>query len=290
MISLINLYLVQCTLQDNTSHKAIMTNINRTTKTLKISFPGWNQHKLDARLELPEGTPIAFAVFCHCFTCTKDTITTFRISRALALHGYAVLRFDFTGLGSSEGKFSQTNFSSNVTDLIAAIDYLRQHYEAPLLLMGHSLGGTAAIEAAMHTDEVKAVVTVASPSQPDHVLHHFGHALTMLEQGIASSIDVAGEHYDIEPQFIEDLHQYQMQQRFANMDKPVLIFNVINDALVNEQNAVELDQWVNGNTQVITLENSDHLLSNKQDTEFVADEIVKWFDKIRLTDSSDDRT
>ncbi len=257
-----------------------MTNTKAATKTLKVSFPGWNDYKLDARLVMPEGTPKAFAIFCHCFTCTKDTITTFRISRALAQRGYAVLRFDFSGLGASEGVFSQTNFSSNVNDVLAAIDYLRQHYEAPALLMGHSLGGTAVLEAAMQVDEVLALVTVASPSQPDHVLHHFGHTLTLLEQGLPASIDVAGQHYNIEPQFIEDLRKYDMSQRLADMNKPVLIFNVTDDALVDEDNAEELQQWIGGETKVISLENSNHLLSNKQDSEFVADEIVEWFEII----------
>lgn len=255
------------------------------TKTIKTAFIGGSDYELDARLELPQdvagGRPRAFAIFCHCFTCTKDTITTFRISRALAQRGYAVLRFDFTGLGNSKGVFSKTNFSTNVADLLAAIDFLRSQYEAPALLMGHSLGGTAAIEAAMQTAEVQAVVTVASPSQPDHVLHHFGHALTMLEQGIPSSIDVAGEHYDIEPQFIEDLKQYRMEQRFAGMNKPVLIFNIVDDALVSETNADELSTWIKGKTRVITLDNSDHLLSNRQDSELVADNIVEWFEAMR---------
>jgi putative redox protein len=253
----------------------------KKTRTIKTSFTGDSGHKLDARLEMPEGKAESFAIFCHCFTCTKDTITTFRISRALALRGYAVLRFDFTGLGASDGEFSQTNFSSNVNDVMCAIDYLRQHYKAPSLLMGHSLGGTAILEAAMHADEVKAVVTVASPSQPDHVLHHFGHTLTLLEQGLPASINVAGQHYDIEPQFIEDLRKYDMEQRLANMNKPALIFNITDDALVDEDNAEELHQWIKGNTKVITLENSDHLLSNRQDTEFVADEIKAWFENLQ---------
>jgi len=198
----------------------------------------------------------------------------------LAQRGYAVLRFDFTGLGASEGVFSQTNFSTNVTDVMSAIEHLRQNYEAPALLMGHSLGGTAILEAAMQTPEVKAVVTVASPSQPDHVLHHFGGALTRLEQGHSGSIDVAGQHYDIEPQFIEDLRKYNMEQRLTKLKIPALIFNITNDALVNESNAEELNAWIQGKTKIITIENSNHLLSNKQDTEFVADEIVKWFEKI----------
>lgn len=252
----------------------------KKTKTIKISFPGSQGYTLDARLEMPAEssaeTPKAYTIFCHCFTCTKDTITTFRISRALAERGYAVLRFDFTGLGNSEGDFSQSNFTTNVGDILAAIDYLKEHYAAPSILMGHSMGGTAAVDAAMQIDEIQAAVTVASPSQPDHVLHHFGAALTMLEQGIPSSINVAGESYDIEPQFIEDLERYKMQQRFSNMSKPVLIFNVINDALVCESNATELENWISGPTTIIDLNNSDHLLSSKKDTDYVADEIDRW--------------
>lgn len=247
--------------------------------SIKTSFQGGGGHKLDARLEMPEGLPKAYIVCCHCFTCSKDTLTTYRISKAMAKKGYATLRFDFTGLGSSEGVFSKTGFSSNVDDVLAAVDYLRLHYQAPSLLIGHSLGGTAALEAAIQVDEVQAVVTIASPSQPDHVLHHFGHALTLLEQGITSSIEVAGEHYDIEPEFVEDLRSYDMQQQLANLNKAVLIFNVSNDALVNESNAAELNEWIVGNSEIITLENSDHLLSNKEDTEFVADEIDIWFRK-----------
>lgn len=272
--------LVEYTSPDNTSPKPAMTITNRATKTLKTSFPGWNGHILDARLEMPEGTPKAFAIFCHCFTCTKDTITTFRISRALAQRGYAVLRFDFTGLGASEGEFAQTNFSTNVSDVESAISFLRSHYQAPSLLLGHSLGGTATLEAAIHANEVRTVVTVASPSQPDHVLHHFGRTLTLLEQGVSASIEVAGQHYNIEPQFIENLRKYDMEQRLTAINKPVLIFNIIDDALVAENNAVELNQWIRSDTKIVNLENSDHLLSNKQDTEFVADTINDWFENL----------
>ena len=132
----------------------------------------------------------------------------------------------------------------------------------------------------MQTEEVKAVATIASPSQPDHVLHHFGHALTLLEQGIASSIKVAGEHYDIEPEFIEDLRSYNMQDRLSKMEKPTLIFNIVNDALVSENNATELNSWIKGKSEIITLDNSDHLLSKKQDTNLVAQNITDWFENI----------
>ena len=247
------------------------------THTVKTEFIGGTGHLLDARLELPSGTPKAYAVACHCFTCTKDTITVFRISRMLAEFGIAVLRFDFTGLGNSKGDFAQTNFTTDVADVHAAVEFLRDNYEAPALLIGHSLGGTAMLEAAMHIENIKAVVTIASPSQPDHVLHHFGHALTMLEQGIPSSIEVAGQHYDIEPQFIEDLRQYDMQKRLAALHKPILIFKIVNDALVDSVNADEISAWTGGPSRIVTLDKADHLLSNKDDAAFVAEEIAEWF-------------
>ncbi len=198
----------------------------------------------------------------------------------LAERGIAVLRFDFTGLGNSEGDFAQSNFTTDVADIYAAAEFMRDNYAAPSLLIGHSLGGTAMLEAAMQIDSVKAVVTIASPSQPDHVLHHFGHALTMLEQGIASSIEVAGLHYDIEPQFLEDLRQYDMQQRLTMLKKPVLIFKVLNDALVDSENADEISAWTAGPSRIVTLDKADHLLSNKEDAAFVADEIAAWFENL----------
>jgi putative redox protein len=249
-------------------------------QTIKTGLTGGAGYYLDARLELPSGTPKAYAIACHCFTCTKNTITVFRISRLMAAQGIAVLRFDFTGLGNSEGDFARSNFTTNVADVHAAVAFLRKNYAAPSLLVGHSLGGTALLDAAVDVESVKAVVTIASPSQPDHVLHHFGHALTMLEQGIASSIEVAGQHFDIEPQFIEDLRQYDMQQRLALLNKPVLIFKVLHDALVDEHNADEINAWTRGPSRIITLDKADHLLSNKDDAAFVADEIATWFDNL----------
>lgn len=252
----------------------------RDTSTLRLQFSNPQGNNLDARLELPDGDPLAYAVFSHCCTCTKDTLATYRVSRQLAQHGIAVLRFDFTGLGGSEGDFAKTNFSSNVTDALAAIRFLENNYKAPSLLIGHSLGGTAMLEAATKARSVKAVATIASPSQPMHVLHHFGTALTMLEQGIASSIEVAGEHYEIEPQFIEDMKKHDMQQSLASLQKPVLIFKIINDALVDAYNADEIDAWTAGESRIITLEKADHILSDKTDAAYVAEEIAEWFKNI----------
>jgi putative redox protein len=250
------------------------------TQTVKTGFTGSAGAHLDARLELPLEKPRAYAIASHCFTCSKDTITIFRISRMLAEQGIAVLRFDFTGLGNSEGDFALTNFTSDVADVCAAAEFLRNNYAAPALLIGHSLGGTAMLQAATHLDSVRAVVTIASPSQPDHVLHHFGHALTMLEQGISASIEVAGRHYDIEPQFIDDLRCYDMQQHLASLDKPVLIFKVLNDALVDSENADEISAWTKGPSRIVILDKADHLLSDKDDAAFVANEIVTWFEGI----------
>lgn len=259
------------------------------TKTVKINFPGWKKNILDARLELPAEGPEkikAYTVISNCFTCTKNTITTFRISKAMAQNGYASLRFDFSGLGNSEGIFSKTSFSSNVYEIVAASNFLREHYRAPSLLIGHSLGGTAALVAAMKINQtmsnsmekVKSIVTIASPSQPDHILHHFGDSQALLDKGIPAKIDVANQQYEIEPSFIKDLAAYDMKKNLASLETPVLIFNIKNDELVDENNALELNRWINGDSKIITLENTNHLLSNKQDSDLVARKIVNWYE------------
>lgn len=258
------------------------------TKTIKCHFKNKQSFTLDARLDVPKDFDSnaidkikALVIFCHCFTCSKDTITTYRISRLLAEQGYAVLRFDFMGLGNSEGDFSSTTFASTQDDLNSAINFLSENYQPPDFLMGHSFGGTTALSVAQNHDSIKGVVTVASPSEPEHVLHHFGHALTPLEQGIAASFEVAGEFYDIEPQFVEDVRSIDMQSCLSALDKPVLIFNIENDALVGEDNAKEIQQWTRAETELVTLKNTNHLLSDKTATTDVAGRIVDWIEKIK---------
>ncbi|MCK5395604.1 MAG: alpha/beta hydrolase [Gammaproteobacteria bacterium] len=249
------------------------------TKSIKTSFVASNGNQLDARLELPSGKAKAFIIFSHCFTCTKEILTAYRSSRMLAKSGYAVLCFDFSGLGNSEGDFSNCNFSTTIEDINAAIHFLSENYTTPTILIGHSLGGTSSLAAAIDNDCIKKVVTIASPSQPAHVLHHFGHALTMLEQNIPSSFEVAGDFYDMNPQFVEDVRAWDMQTQLAKLNKPVLIFNVENDALVGEENASEIEQWVKGETTLIDLKGTDHLLSNKEANMDVVDKIVAWLEK-----------
>lgn len=254
------------------------------TKTIKCNFKNSWGHTLAARLDIPaaldidNGRETTFIIFCHCFTCTKETITTFRLSRLLAEHGYAVLRFDFTGLGDSEGDFSSTTFSSTQDDLRSAVNFLKENYKEPEFLMGHSMGGTTALSVAQEYENIKGIVTVASPSEPDHVLHHFGHALTLLEQNIPASFEVAGQYFDIEPGFIEDVRNIDMQTYLSEMNKPVLIFNIKNDALVDESNAKEIQLWAQGETTLIDLKNTDHLLSDRKTSEEVAQQIVDWLD------------
>ena len=246
--------------------------------TKHFTFAGHNQLQLAARLDLPDTIPRCYAIFSHCFTCSKDILVAYRISKQLAQLGIATLRFDFAGLGESEGEFADTNFSTNQLDLLAASDYLTREYEAPQLLIGHSLGGTAALACAEQIDSVKAVVTVASPGQPEHVLHHFGSALDELSAGRNASITVAGKTYAFKPQFIEDLKQHDMKSKLAQLSKAALIFSVEKDELVEESDAEEIQQWIAGESVIIKLENTDHLISDKASISYVADHISDWFE------------
>lgn len=253
------------------------------TKSIKCHFTNSRGFVLDARLDLPaeeEDKNVDFIIFCHCFTCSKETITTFRLSRLLAAQGYGVLRFDFTGLGNSEGNFAETTFTTTQNDLDSAIDYLAQNYTAPAFIMGHSLGGTTALSIAQNYPTIKGVVTVASPSEPEHVTHHFGHALTLLEQGIDASFEVAGQFFDIRPGFVDDVRSFDMRSILSVMAKPVLIFNIENDALVDASNAKRIQQWLSGDVTRIDIKGSDHLLSDRKSTELVADKTAAWIDTI----------
>jgi esterase/lipase len=254
------------------------------TRTIKCSFTNSRGNLLDARIDLPadiaSNTPGKYITFCHCFTCNKETVTAFRLSRLLAASGYSVLRFDFTGLGGSEGDFAATTFATTQDDLRSAITFLKNNYQAPAFLMGHSLGGTTALSVAQEFDFVEGIVSVASPAEPEHVLHHFGHALTLLEHGSPASFEVAGKFYDIKPEFVHDVRSTDMKHQLANLKKPVLIFNIENDALVNESDAKQMQDWCAGETTLVDVIGSDHLLSNRQATESVARGIVQWIQNI----------
>ncbi|MDQ1362727.1 MAG: hypothetical protein QG652_587 [Pseudomonadota bacterium] len=251
--------------------------MNYPVNSEKVAFTGSQDCLLDARLDLPQNiTPRAYLVLSHCFTCTKETLTTARVARGLAQYGYGVLRFDFTGLGGSEGEFADTNFSSMVADIGQAANYLQQHYQPPVALLGHSMGGTAALVASCELASCKTVVTLASPSQPMHVLHHFGPVLSQLEAGQDACINVAGVQYPVKPQFITDVRNFNMPQIMAGYKKPLLAIRAETDALVMPDAADEIEALTQGPGRVVQIPGADHLFSDRQATLLMIDEIAAW--------------
>ncbi len=193
-------------------------------RTEKLEFPGATGATLAARLDSPDGPPRAYALFAHCFTCTKDIFAASRIAQALADSGIAVLRFDFTGLGSSEGEFANTNFTSNVGDLLAAVEYLRETREAPKLLIGHSLGGAAVLAAAGEVPEAQAVATIGAPHDPGHVAHLFQDNVEEIEAKGEAEVLLVGRPFRIQKQFIDDIQNQRQDERISGLRKALLVF------------------------------------------------------------------
>lgn len=250
------------------------------SRTEKIRFKGGSGFVLDARLDMPVdisiNAPKAYAIFCHCFTCTKETLATHRVSRFLAQQGIAVLRFDFTGLGHSKGDFSETNFTTMINDIIAANNFLSEHHETATILLGHSLGGTAALAASVQLEAINTIITIAAPSKPVHVLHHFGDALKRLEEDTPANITVAGAKYLMKPHFIDDARNHDTKILFKKITKPVLIFSVMSDEIVETYNAKEINEWVSGKSKIVSLATADHLITDVSDARFVTDQIIQW--------------
>ena len=251
------------------------------TRTIKCNFENSRGLTLDARLDLPahyeEGDALTFIVYCHCFTCSKETITSHRISRMLAERGFGVLRFDFSGLGGSEGEFATTTFQSMRDDLSSAINFLKNNYHAPHYLVGHSFGGTTALAIAQATGCIDGVVTIASPFQPAHVLHHLDYSsIGLLEKDMPSSFEVAGQLFDIDPEFVHDVRAHDMKTRLAELGKPVLIINIENDDVVEEENSRQIQKYIMGESVLVDINDSDHMLTDKASSEKVADLIREW--------------
>jgi pimeloyl-ACP methyl ester carboxylesterase len=242
----------------------------------RFDFGNGRNEILAGRLELPAGPPRAFAIFAHCFTCSKNVHAATRISRALAERGIGVLRFDFTGLGNSEGDFTNSNFSSNVADLAAAADAMRQHYEAPSLLVGHSLGGAAAIMAAATISEVKAVATIGAPSEPTHVTHLFGETVAKIESDGAATVRLGGRSLKIERQFLDDLKQNRLSHQLASLGKPLLIYHAPGDSVVPIEHARKLFDRARHPKSFIAIDGADHLLTQEDDATFVAATLATW--------------
>jgi putative redox protein len=244
--------------------------------TEKFQFPGSDGQMLAASLDLPDGAPVAYALFAHCFTCGQNVLAAKRIAEGLAQHGIATLRFDFTGIGASEGEFANTTFSSNIADLALAADHLRQTKRAPSILIGHSLGGAAILAVASLIPEAKCVATVAAPSDPSHVTHWFKDQIPEIREKGELEVSLAGRPFRIKREFLDDIAEHKLTETVAKLHKPLLIFHSPTDDTVGIDNATRLFVAAKHPKSFISLTGADHLLSQKRDAAYVADMISAW--------------
>jgi putative redox protein len=245
-------------------------------RSKRFDFPNAKGEKLAAVLDLPLGKPTAYALFAHCFTCGKDNLAAKRIAERLTIHGIAVLRFDFTGLGDSEGEFANTHFSSNVDDLVAAADHMRKTREAPAILIGHSLGGCAVLAATHKIAEARAVVTIAAPYDPSHVVGLFkDHVGQIREQGEVE-VALAGRPFRIKREFLDDVADKKLNECLANLRKALLVFHSPTDDTVGIDNASHIFGAAKHPKSFVSLAGADHLLSKKDDAIYVANVIAAW--------------
>lgn len=242
----------------------------------KLEFDNGRGQRLSGLMELPDGKCHAVALFAHCFTCGKDIAAASRISRALAARGVGVLRFDFTGLGSSDGDFANTNFSSNVDDLIAAANHLAATYFTPSMLIGHSLGGAAVLAAAGRLADVRAVVTIGAPATASHVQHLFAKDRDRILEADAAEVDLGGRAFTIKRQFIEDIEKHADTQHLAQLGSALLVFHSPRDTIVPIDEAARIYQSARHPKSFVSLDSADHLLSKVEDAEYVADVIAAW--------------
>ncbi len=244
--------------------------------TERITFTGHGGDELAARLDLPDGPHLATALFAHCFTCSKDIAAARRIAGRLAGMGIAVLRFDFTGLGHSQGEFANTSFSSNVQDLVAAAQYLQDRGMAPGLLIGHSLGGAAVLRAAGSMEPVKAVVTIGAPFDPEHVTHNFGDALEKICAEGEADVMLGGRAVTIGRDFVEDVSAENLGPAIRNLKRALLVMHAPLDSTVGIENATRIFLAARHPKSFVTLDDADHLISRPEDAEYAAEVIASW--------------
>lgn len=243
---------------------------------VKASFNNQQGELLAGLLETPDSETKAYALFAHCFTCSKDIAVTSRITRALANKGIAVLRFDFTGLGNSDGDFANTNFSSNINDLIQAASYLEEKYAAPVMIIGHSLGGAAVLAAAQSIPSIKAVVTIGAPATGQHVEHLFVHAKDEIVNNDEALVDLAGRKFTIKKQFVDDINSYIDSSHISQLGMALLILHSPVDETVSIDEAAKIYSAAKHPKSFISLDKADHLLTRREDSEYVASVISSW--------------
>ncbi|SDG83218.1 bifunctional alpha/beta hydrolase/OsmC family protein [Psychroflexus sediminis] len=243
----------------------------------KVIFKNKNGDQLVGRLQFPKHQhPQAFAIFAHCFTCGKNLKVIREISSALTELGIAVLRFDFTGLGQSEGEFADTNFSHDVEDLIQASKFLEQEYQAPSLIIGHSLGGTAALFAAKKLSHIKAVATIASPAQPAHVQNLIKESVDAITKNDEAVVNIGGRDFTIKKHFLEDISSLDTESFIDDLDKSLLIMHSPQDQIVDIKNAEDLYKWAHHPKSFISLDKADHLLNENADASYIGNLIGHW--------------
>jgi uncharacterized OsmC-like protein/alpha/beta superfamily hydrolase len=246
-------------------------------KTVSVFFSSSEGHTLSAQVDQPgDRQPVAFALFAHCFTCSKSLRAVERISRSLVSRGLAVLRFDFTGLGSSEGEFSDTNFSSNISDLVSAATYMDRTWQAPGLLIGHSLGGAAVLHAASRIDSVRAVATIGAPCDPAHIRKHLIEKEDEIEQLGSAVVDIGGRPFRIKQQFLDDLESRNPDDVIASLGKPLLILHSPVDSIVGIENAAHIFSAARHPKSFISLDTADHLLRMPTDALYTGDVLAAW--------------
>ncbi len=242
----------------------------------KIEFPGSLGHALAGRLDSPDGEVRAWAIFAHCFTCSKDSKAAAYIARALAEAGYGVLRFDFTGLGGSAGDFANTHFSSNVDDLVAAADWLRDERGAPALLVGHSLGGAAVLAATHRIEDARAVVTLGAPFDPAHVTHQLGESLAAVEAQGEGPVTIGGRAFLLRREFLHDVAGQPQAQRIKALRRPLLVLHAPEDEVVDLDNARLIYEQALHPKSFVSLDGADHLLGRETDARYAAGIIAAW--------------
>ncbi len=245
----------------------------------RFDFPNVAGQRLAALLDRPADEPAAYALFAHCFTCGKDNRAAARIAQALSARGIAVLRFDFTGLGASEGEFANTGFSSNVADLVAAAAHLRLSHRAPALLIGHSLGGAAVLAAAAEVPEARAVVTIAAPSDPAHVTGLIKGRIAEIRARGEGEVVLAGRVFRIRREFLDDVAEQRLTERIARLRKALLVCHAPTDEIVGIDNASRIFAAAKHPKSFVSLADADHLLSRRSDAAYVANVVAAWSER-----------
>ncbi|NQW11252.1 MAG: OsmC family protein [Alphaproteobacteria bacterium] len=255
-------------------------------RTKSVNFTGALGDSLAARLDRPAGAIRGYALFAHCFTCSKDLAAARRIAQGLAERGIAVLRFDFTGLGHSEGEFANTTFASNVEDLVAAADWMRSELAAPTILVGHSLGGAAVLAAAGQIDEVRGVATIGAPADPAHVAHNLGAARDTIEADGEAEVTLAGRTFRVRRSFLDDLKEHRLEDKIKALRRDLLIFHAPLDDTVGIDNATRIFVAAKHPKSFVSLDKADHLLTRKADAAYVAAVLAGWAERFLPEESA----